>query len=1043
MDREYAAFISYRHLPLDMAVAARLHRRLEAYTIPRALRREGEKRLGLVFRDREELPLTSSLTDDIHLALDHSKYLIVICTPDLMKSRYCLDEVNYFLKHHDRDHVLAVLASGEPAESFPPALLTAVDPGTGATRNVEPLAANVVCPSIRGSLKRLDSEFLRLVAAMLGCPYDHLAQRQRRARRRRLAVATAAVVGVLAVYAGMLLIKNRQISDQLRQTQINESEALAYQSGQLLAQGYGDRAVETALRALPSEQVDRPVVASAVTALADALHVYEPGAFVPLVRVDQDANIIGMKLSSDEKYLVTLDSNGMLWAYAAADGRLLWHTSDDEWHTDFALTERGIITDWKLLDYDSGESLGTLPDASPYDCAALVGEDGDSLLVSDDTSLSMPAWYDAHTGERLAKSLAIPYDFLQVIRAVCSRDGRYLALVRGVSDDNAGIYAQESDAEVLIFERPEAGTAEQLEPVAEYRYALTAQRTAAFAIAALGDTDFAFFCGGDIYRLSPESKSGARIGGYAASPGYRTPIAVAAGERRILCVADESYTVLDAQTGTEVASDAMTSRGGILAAFWRDDEETNAAWITEEGVCGYLPLGRIGENPSFAAMSMAWRVCDARNRGTACLALCPKSAPQSVCLYRDNANAGARLISSVTSVQFDGRMENPGRVTVLDGGTALLRLDSFSEQTGASDYTLLWQAQDRADTVLTDDRRIVRNGFGTDNVVGLTAGGTGLILFDGVLDLVDQSYAPILDHTPRAVRRDGEYVWDTLFVARAKSGALPAMAAYVRTEDGRNTVDAWHDGEKAWSESIRFEGADLSGALLDYPARIGGNGWASFSLTTGEAPVRRGTALVDVYGRASSCIEFGDPLEYVLDAVGDGREDALYARLDYQIDGMIHIYRCDGGALLREYRCPVSPFMVEEMRFVMDDRLLLLRQNNNRLILLNVADGSTLMTLDVNDRSDPKDPQALVTAWNGDELYLVFRDDSGHLNAGGIVVDTADRTVRGRYPQAEDYLPATDELLCWSADHRSLYLIERYDCARLMQRAAERRSDIQ
>ena len=79
--RHYKAFISYRHLPLDMEYARKLHRFIERYTIPAALRKDGAKHPGLVFRDQEELPLSSNLSGSIETALDNAEFLIVICTP--------------------------------------------------------------------------------------------------------------------------------------------------------------------------------------------------------------------------------------------------------------------------------------------------------------------------------------------------------------------------------------------------------------------------------------------------------------------------------------------------------------------------------------------------------------------------------------------------------------------------------------------------------------------------------------------------------------------------------------------------------------------------------------------------------------------------------------------------------------------------------------------------------------------------------------------------------------------------------------------------
>jgi len=65
MERSYTAFISYRHCPTDIAVAEKLHKLLEHYYVPKDLRKGNEKGLGVVFRDRDELPLSNNLTGDI------------------------------------------------------------------------------------------------------------------------------------------------------------------------------------------------------------------------------------------------------------------------------------------------------------------------------------------------------------------------------------------------------------------------------------------------------------------------------------------------------------------------------------------------------------------------------------------------------------------------------------------------------------------------------------------------------------------------------------------------------------------------------------------------------------------------------------------------------------------------------------------------------------------------------------------------------------------------------------------------------------------
>ena len=136
----YIAFISYRHKKLDAAVAKRLHRLLEHYRVPVRLRKNGEKRLGKVFRDEDELPISSDLNSDIYTALDRSDFLIVICTPETPKSMWVRREIEYFREHHDGSHILAVLADGTPEESFPDLLTHQYNSDEGSVREVEPLA---------------------------------------------------------------------------------------------------------------------------------------------------------------------------------------------------------------------------------------------------------------------------------------------------------------------------------------------------------------------------------------------------------------------------------------------------------------------------------------------------------------------------------------------------------------------------------------------------------------------------------------------------------------------------------------------------------------------------------------------------------------------------------------------------------------------------------------------------------------------------------------------------------------------------------------
>ena len=269
---KYDAFISYRHTPLDMEVAKSLHKALETYHVPKSVRQKtGKKRIERVFRDQEELPTSNSLSSNIDEALENSENLIVICSPDTPHSMWVEREIETFISLHGRNHVLALLIDGEPSESFPEILLKD-DHGN----NVEPLAADIRARSESGRKKKLSIEKLRLLAAILGCSFDDLKQRQKERKIRTVAgVSMAAAVLMLAfgVYSfrTMMLIKKNY-----RQSQINESQYLSEKSISLTDEGDRRLGALAAKEALPTVSNDRPYVASAEYALQQALGVYTP-----------------------------------------------------------------------------------------------------------------------------------------------------------------------------------------------------------------------------------------------------------------------------------------------------------------------------------------------------------------------------------------------------------------------------------------------------------------------------------------------------------------------------------------------------------------------------------------------------------------------------------------------------------------------------------------------------------------------------------------------------------------------------------------------
>jgi tetratricopeptide (TPR) repeat protein len=202
-DLRYKAFLSYSHR--DSRAAGWLHRRLEAYRLPKALRiATHEQRLRPVFRDRDELASSAALSGSIQAALDASEALLVLCSPAAVASRWVNEEIGYFRRTHPQRKVLAFIIDGDPGADplgdgsracFPPNLLL-VDAGNPAGERLEPAA-----PDARKDGDGREAAFLKLVAGLLDLPYDKLRQRELRRQQQRWTLLGAGSFVLAAIFA--------------------------------------------------------------------------------------------------------------------------------------------------------------------------------------------------------------------------------------------------------------------------------------------------------------------------------------------------------------------------------------------------------------------------------------------------------------------------------------------------------------------------------------------------------------------------------------------------------------------------------------------------------------------------------------------------------------------------------------------------------------------------------------------------------------------------------------------------------------------------
>jgi len=145
-------------------------------------------RLPPVFRDREELAASSDLAQSVREALQESASLIVICSPEGARSKWVNEEIRAFTALGRRDRIQCLIVAGIPNRSRVPggdAELECLPPALFEGGGREPLASD-----IRPGRDGRTAARLKLLAGIIGVPFDDLRQREHVRRTRRLMVAS-------------------------------------------------------------------------------------------------------------------------------------------------------------------------------------------------------------------------------------------------------------------------------------------------------------------------------------------------------------------------------------------------------------------------------------------------------------------------------------------------------------------------------------------------------------------------------------------------------------------------------------------------------------------------------------------------------------------------------------------------------------------------------------------------------------------------------------------------------------------------------------
>ena len=394
-EKSYIAFVSYRHAEVDTAVARDVQRGLERFHVPRALRDKGAPaRLAPVFRDKEELPVSAALGDDITDALARSGALVVVCSPRTQESTWVQREIETFLQTHDRSHVYTVLAEGDPSEVIPPQLLSeTID---GVEHSLEPLSCDF--RSTRREDRR--AELVRLAAAILDVSYDSLMKRDRRRRTRIAAVAACTALAVAAGIAGFALWSNARIQEHYNEAMANHARLLVTEAQQQLEGGDRLAAIELATASVQQGDERRPVSPETVHVLQQATGAYERVAGTQFVG---SLRMVARRALGQGAYYLCSSPNG---AYVGALGK------------------HGLVRVW------DAQTLEQLFETQ------LPGNVSDGLALTDDGRVVASCWTSVSCWDLHSKELCWEAD-VEKLTGASFGDTSHLVL----APDQAHVYA--------------------------------------------------------------------------------------------------------------------------------------------------------------------------------------------------------------------------------------------------------------------------------------------------------------------------------------------------------------------------------------------------------------------------------------------------------------------------------------------------------------------------------------------------------------------------------------------------------------------------
>jgi WD40 repeat protein len=556
---EYDAFLSYAHA--DREVTTAIQKGLHQIG-----RRVGQLRALRVFRDDTNLAAAPDLWGKITEALDRSRYMIVVLSPQSAASHWVNEEISYWLAHREHANLMLVLAEGHlqwdaTDKSFDPAQCDAAPPALTQPGSlpVEPLYIDVSDDKpwdVRSLVFR--DKLTSLAAPIHNKPKDQLTgddlREQGRFRRlRAAAVAGLALLTVVSVVAALVAVKKQhEATARLRDAVVAKlnSEGAAILAG--LTPGGDERALQELLAANAIQANGVPILDAQVA------------RFTTEKIVDLGSQARGVAYSPDNKRIATAMTNGMVRQWDSATGKpvgpaltgfkgpvnAVVYTPDGK-----TLAAAGADGTMRLWNADTFAPLTTNPQHVDLLDTITASPDGSALLTGGAKD-SVQLW-DPHTGQLMNSRKVFDDNSAFISTVIIDHSGKLFA----VSGRNGEILVYDVDPlrphAPVIEVKNAAGTA----PVAIWQFALSPDGHTI----AVGARDLQLF-NADTGELTRKIRTGdssvMQVAAVAFSPD---------GHRVVTGRSDGAVQLWSPDTGQQLGPTLAGHTAGVLGATFSPD----------------------------------------------------------------------------------------------------------------------------------------------------------------------------------------------------------------------------------------------------------------------------------------------------------------------------------------------------------------------------------------------------------------------------------------------------------------------------------------